>query len=127
MPTCLHPSSDRLPHGRGAFGQHLRDPLRVTLVHPLSLRHVRRDLGCVLGNEHEPDVMDVGEQLRDRGAVLEGPCLEPALREGAEQVQQDRVVAVPGVEQSLEKRSVQWIRHDVPSVLTDGDPQPFWS
>ena len=48
---------------------------------------------------------------RDGWAALHRPGLEPALRERAEQVEQDGVVPVPGVQQSLKQALVWCVRH----------------
>src|SRR2546428_11036328 len=46
VPACLHPAPYRVPHHLGAFVQHLRDAIRVTLDHPLFLGHVSGELGA---------------------------------------------------------------------------------
>jgi hypothetical protein len=54
-------------------------------------------------DEHEPHVVHVHEQLPDRGAAAGGADVEAARRNGAQQVHQDRVVAVPGIQHIAEQ------------------------
>jgi hypothetical protein len=82
-----------------------------TLDHPLFLGQVSGELRGVLGDEHKSYVVDVCEQLRDGWAALHRPGLQPALREGVEQVEQDSVVPVPRVQQSLKQALVWCVRH----------------
>jgi hypothetical protein len=49
----------------------------------------------------------LGKQLRDGWAALHRPGLQPALRAGVQQVEQDGVVPVLGVQQSL-KQALVW-------------------
>ena len=42
------------------------------------------------------------EELRDRWAAVHGTGVHPAIRERAQQIDQDRVVPIPGVQQSVE-------------------------
>ncbi len=97
-PSRLQPAIYRVPHGNSAFVQHLRDALRVALGQPLFLGHVLGELGSVLEDEHEPHIVHVGKQLSDGWAAVHRPDLQPAFRDSAEEVDQDRVVPVPGVE-----------------------------
>src|SRR5207248_5360104 len=64
------------------------------------------ELGGILGHELESDAVHVREQLRDGRPALDRGGFEPALRQGADQIDQDRVVAIPGVEQSFEQTLV---------------------
>src|SRR5579864_6778541 len=80
-----------------AVVQHLRNALTVGFEHPLVFRQGSGELGGVLGNEHQSHIVNVGEQLGGGWAILYGPDLESAIGESAEQVDQDGVVAVPGV------------------------------
>src|SRR5882762_8748530 len=111
LTACLHPAPYRVPHRLGAVVQHLRDATRVTLDHPLFLGQLSGELGGVLEDEHKSYKVDVCEQLRDGWAAPHRPGLQPALREGAKQVEQDDVVPVPGVQQSLKQPLVWCVRH----------------
>jgi hypothetical protein len=53
----------------------------------------------------------VRKKLRDRRAAPHHPGLQPTLRQGAEQVKQDSVVPIPGVQQGLEQALVVCCRH----------------
>jgi hypothetical protein len=108
--ACLHPALYRGAHRLGAVVQHLRDATRVTLGHPLFLGQVSGELGGLLEDEHKSYKVDVCEQLRDGWAALHRPGLKPALREDAEQVEQDGVVPVPAVQQSLNQTLVWCVR-----------------
>src|SRR3979411_2626333 len=92
VPACLHPALYRVPHRLGAVVQHQRDATRVTLDHPLFLGQLSGELGGVLEDEHKSYKVDVCEQLRDGWAALHRPGFQPALRQGAKQVDQDGVV-----------------------------------
>jgi hypothetical protein len=78
----------------------------VALVHPLLLGQVSGELGGILAEEHKSYIVDVREQLRDGRAASHHPGLQTALRQGAEQVEQDGVVPIPGVQQGLEQALV---------------------
>ena len=101
VPTCQHPPPHRIPHRQGTVGQHLRDAIAVTLDHPLFLRYVPRKLGSLLEDGHEPLMVDVHELLRDGRTALHRLDFQPTLGEGAQQVEHDGVVPVPGIQQSL--------------------------
>ena len=101
--VCFHPALYGVPHDLSAIVEHLRDAVRVTLGGPLFLRRLSGELGGVLEDEHEPYIVDVREQLPDGWAALHRPHIQPAFRHDAKQVDQDGVVAVPGVEQSFEQ------------------------
>jgi hypothetical protein len=101
----------RVPHGLGAIVQHLREAARVVLGDPLFLGRVSGELEGVLEDEHQSYIVDVCEQLRDGWAALHRPGLQAALRERAEQVEQDGVIPIPGVEQSLKQALVWCVRH----------------
>src|ERR1700675_527233 len=73
---------------------------------PLFFGQLSGELGCVFGDEHKPYIVDVCEQLRNGWTALHRPGLQPALRKGAEKVDQDGVVPLPRVEQSLEQALV---------------------
>ena len=49
--------------------------------------------------------MDVGEELGDGRAVRQRPGLQRAGGKGAEQIEQDGVVPIPGIEESVEELS----------------------
>src|ERR1700693_2408639 len=101
VPACLHPALYRVAYRLRAVVQHLLDAARVTLRYPLFLGQVSGEFGRVLRDEHKSNIVDVCEHLRDRWAALHRPDIHLALWDGAEQVDEDVVVAVPGVEQSL--------------------------
>src|SRR5208283_206583 len=109
--ACLHPGLYRVPDRLGALVQHLRDATNMTLDRPLFLGQVSGKLGGVLGDQHESHIVDVYEQLRDGWAAQHRPSVKFALRECAVQVEQDGIVAVPGVEQSL-KQVLVWCVHN---------------
>src|SRR6516164_11514889 len=111
LPARLYLTLYRVAHHLGAVVQHLRDATRVTLDRPLFLGQVSRELGGVLGDENKSYIVDVREQLRDRWAALHRPGLQSAFRERAEQVDQDGVVPVPGVQQNLKQALVWCDRH----------------
>ena len=111
VPTCLHSALYRIADRLRAVVQHLRDATRVTLDHPLFLGQVSGELGGILEDEHKSYEVDVCEQLRDAWAAFDRPGLQAALREGAEQVEEDGVVPVPGVQQNVEQALVWSIRH----------------
>ncbi len=99
----------------------MRDATRITLDRPLFLGQFSGELRGVLEDEHKSYKVDVCEQLRDGWAALHRPGLQPALGESAEQVEQDGVVPVPGVQQSLKQAMVCYIRHvHTDSVLMIG-------
>src|SRR5271157_260915 len=111
LPACLHPALHCVSDHLGAVVQHLRDAVRVPLNRPLflgclSLRNLSGELGGVLRHKDESHIMDVCEHLRDRRAVLHRPRLQPTLRDGAKQVDQNGVVPVPRIQQSCEERLV---------------------
>jgi hypothetical protein len=97
LAACLHPALDRLSHRPCAEVQHFGNAITITLDDPFFLGHVSSELGRVLGEQDQPSIVDVGEQLRDRWAVFDRSDFQTALRQGAEQIDQDRVVPVPGV------------------------------
>jgi len=66
--------------------------------HPLFFWHLPGELGSLLEDGHEPLMVDVHELLRDGGTALDCVDVQPALREGAQQVEHDRVVPVPGIQ-----------------------------
>ncbi len=78
----------------------------VALVHPLLFGQVSSKLGGILGDKHKPYVMYVREHFRDGRAARHHPGLEPALRQGAKQVEQDGVIPIPGVQQGVEQALV---------------------
>ncbi len=65
------------------------------------------ELGSVLVHEDEPHVVHVHEHLPDRWTAPGRPDVEAARRDRAQQVHQDGVVAVPGIEQVREKPRVR--------------------
>ncbi|HMF79474.1 MAG TPA: hypothetical protein VK604_27685 [Bryobacteraceae bacterium] len=79
--------------------------------HPLFLGQVSGELGGILQDEYKSYKVDVCEQLRYGWAALHRPDLQPALRERAEQVEQDGVVPIPGVQESLKQTLVWRVRH----------------
>src|SRR5580692_1593956 len=86
VPACLHPALHGVPHCFGAVVEHLGDAVWVTLEHPLFLGKFSGELGGVLGDQYKSHKMDVCEQLRDGWAALHRLGPQPALREGAQQV-----------------------------------------
>jgi len=60
----------------------------------------------VLFDEDKSDIVDVGEEFGDGWAVLHRFDLEGALWKGGEQVDEDGVVPVPGIEQDFENALV---------------------
>src|SRR5229473_895787 len=62
--------------------------------------------GGILGDEHQSDIVYVRKKLRDGRAAPHHPGLQSTLRQGAEQVKQDNVVPIPGVQQGLEQALV---------------------
>jgi hypothetical protein len=109
--ACLYPALYRVSHSLGTVVQHLRDATSVPLDHPLFLGQVSGELRGVFRDQHKSYKVDMCEQLRDRWATLHRPGLEPALREGAEQVEQDGVVPIPGIQQSLKQALLWCVRH----------------
>src|SRR5207248_9247616 len=73
------------------------------------------ELRSILEDEYQSYIVDVCEQLRDGWTALHRLGLQPALRKSAEQVDQNGVVPVPGIQQSLQQRLRQalvWcVRH----------------
>ena len=55
--------------------------------------------------------MDVCEQFRDGWASLHRPDLQRAWRKRAEEVHQDGIVPIPGVQQSFKNTLVWCMRH----------------
>src|SRR5579859_4030861 len=110
-PTCVHSTLYGVPHRLGAIVQPLRDTTRVKLGDPFLLGYLSGKLRSVFEDEHKPYIVDVCEQLRDGWAALHRPDLQPALRESTEQVDQDGVVPIPRVQQSLKQGLVWHVRH----------------
>src|SRR5215472_8063830 len=96
--ACLQPAFYGVAHRMCAAVQHLSEAATVALGAPLSpwnvfFRVVGGELGSVLKDEHKPHIVDVHEHLRDGGAAFRGSGVQAVLRNGAEQVDQDGVVA----------------------------------
>ena len=72
-------------------------------VAPLVFGHLAGELGSIFGDEDQPDVMDVREHLRDRWAVGVSAGVHQFGRDSVEEVQQDGVIAVPGVQEGFEE------------------------
>jgi hypothetical protein len=113
----LHPALHRVAHHLGAVIQHLRDAARFTLPQPFFLGQVSGELGGVLGDEHQPHIVDVREHLRDGWAALHGSDFQSFLREDAKQVEQNGIVPVPGIEQDFKQASTLCVRHFTPRWL----------
>src|SRR3989442_1314877 len=69
VPARLRPALYSVSHRRGAFAEHLRDAIRVTLDRPLFLGQLSGELGGVLEDEHESHIVEVREQRRDGRAA----------------------------------------------------------
>jgi hypothetical protein len=104
--ASFHPALDRVAHRLGVVVQHLREAIGVALVHPLLLGQVSGELGSILGEEHQSHIVYVRKKLRDGRATPHHPGLQPTIRQGAEQVKEDSVVPIPGVQQGLEQALV---------------------
>ena len=102
----LQSALDRIPHRQRAVVQHRRDSITVMLRPPLSFGQRFAELGSILVDEHESHIVDVHEQLRGGRTAVYRPGVHPAVRERAQQIDQDRVVSIPGVQQSIEQRTV---------------------
>src|SRR5215472_7607061 len=97
----FEPAPDRFADGLGALGQHLCDTVGVALVGPLLIWYWCGELGYVLFDEDEPDIVDVSEEFGDGWAVLHRFEFKAAVWKSAQQVDEDGVVPVPGIEQGL--------------------------
>ncbi len=107
----LKPALHGIPDGLRAVVQQLRDALAIPFGPPFAFRQRRAEFGSVLGHEHEPHVVDVHQELSDCRTAIHRDRVHPRLRECAQQVDQNRVVAIPGVQQRIEQRSVVHLRH----------------
>ena len=101
--TQLEPTFHRIAHGLSALLEHLGDVTHIALFRPLFLGQTSSNLRCILEHEDQPNEVNVREHLRDGRAIQRGSSLESARWDGAKQVQQDRVVAIPRIEQRLEQ------------------------
>jgi len=109
-PGLFRPALHRIAHGAGAVDQHLRETVGVALVAPFGpgqglRRESLRELGSVFSDEYQAHVVDVGEELSDGRAVRQRPGLQSAGGESTEQIDQDGVVPIPGIEESVEELS----------------------
>src|SRR6266446_5857198 len=102
----------------------LRNAIWVAFGRPLFLGEASGELGGVLEDEHKSYKVDVCEHLRDGWAALHRPGLQPALRQRAKQVDQDGVVPVPGIQQSLKQALVCCVRHMHTDSVFDDRPNP---
>jgi hypothetical protein len=91
-----------VPHCLGTFVQHFRDAIGIALDRPLFFGQVSSELRGVFGDEHQSYIVDVCEKLRDGWAALHRLGVQSVLWERAQQVDQDGVVSVPGVQQGTE-------------------------
>ncbi len=96
--SCLDSALYGVTHGFGAIVQHLRDAIRGTLHRPLDAGKVSGELRSVLEDQNQPHIMNVRKQFRNTWTAFYGPGFQAAIRESAEQVDQDGVISVPGVE-----------------------------
>ncbi len=99
--------------------EHLLEVRGIALGTPFLAGHHHGKVGNILGNKNEPDVVDVAEQLGDRGAVCSGPGIKSGAWQRTEKIHLNGVVAIPGVEQRIEKIRVLRVRHDTSSRKTN--------
>ena len=85
---------------------------RVALFGPLFFGEFSCKLGGVFGNEHQPQVMHERQQAERPKAVRHHRSLQPAVWEGAEQIDRNEVVPVPGVKKSLKQALIVGCRHN---------------
>ena len=95
LSSVLHPSLHRGAHCGGALGERVCQPLRAALGLPLFCGDRPAVFRRLLGDGYQALVMKMPELLRHRRALWRGPSLEAARRNRAEQVEHDRVVAIP--------------------------------
>src|SRR5215469_16176760 len=103
--SCLNLALHSLTHCLRALIQHFRHAIGISLGDPLALMLNRRSgkLRRIFLNEHQTYVMDMGQHLADGQTSLYRAGIQTALRNDANEVGEDDVVAVPGIEQSLKK------------------------
>ena len=89
--------------GFGAFFELCGDLIGIADVEPLAGGYFDGELRRVFFEEDETDVVHVSKHAGDGGAGGEGTGFEAAGRERAEEIDEDPVVAVPGIEDEGEQ------------------------
>jgi hypothetical protein len=77
------------------------------------------ELGGVLEDEDKSDKVEVGEQLSDGWAARHRSGFQPTLRKGSEQVNQNRIISTPGIQQNVEKALVRLVRRQLTLYALD--------
>jgi len=83
--------------------KHAGDAVGIALGEPFLVGQLTREFGRIFGKENQPAVVHMGEQLGEAGAVgggSDGECID---RKSTKQVDEDGVVAIPGIEEGFEK------------------------
>src|SRR5690349_3142180 len=90
-------------HGIGAVAKHAGDVVRIRFGGPFFFGQWTLEFGRVFGKEDQPAVVHMREQLGEPRTVGVGSDCKGIGGQRAEEVDEDGVVAVPGVEEGFEK------------------------
>lgn len=113
--SCLTVAGDQSLYGAADCGrtaiEFFGEAVHVEFFDPLTLWDFDRKVRSVFGQKNQAHKVHVREHLGNRGAVGQCPKCERAGRQGAQKVNENAMVAVPGVEKQVQECGVALDRH----------------